>query len=318
MHKEQDWTMPPKHPDCRCPMRRSGLLNTVVFLFTLCALSGAEVAAAAKLTVYVVNYPLKYFAERIAGGQATVVLPAPAGEDPAFWRPGVDEVLAYQQSDLILLNGANYAKWLQWTSLPRRNLVDTSLAFRDELVAEQDGVTHSHGPEGARAHGNSAITTWLDPRLAIQQAQAILDALTRRRPEDRASFEHNFAALKKDLLALDADIESLVAARTARPLLSSHPVYQYFARRYGLNIRSVHWEPDEAPGREQWAELATALRTHPAKWMIWEGAPLPETLARLKAMGIRSLVFDPAGNHPEEGDFLSVMRRNVENLHLAF
>ena len=36
------------------------------------------------LNIYTVNYPLAYFAERIAGDQAKVVFPAPPGVDPAF------------------------------------------------------------------------------------------------------------------------------------------------------------------------------------------------------------------------------------------
>ncbi|NJN46252.1 MAG: hypothetical protein HC808_06995 [Candidatus Competibacteraceae bacterium] len=48
-------------------------------------LAWLSVAAVAEpLSVYTVNYPLAYFAERIAGEQAEVVFPAPAGRDPAF------------------------------------------------------------------------------------------------------------------------------------------------------------------------------------------------------------------------------------------
>jgi hypothetical protein len=31
-------------------------------------------------------------------------------------------------------------------------------------------------------------------------------------------------------------------------------------------------------------------------------------------MGLESVVFSPAGNKPEEGDFLSVMKDNLEKL----
>jgi zinc transport system substrate-binding protein len=80
----------------------------------------------------------------------------------------------------------------------------------------------------------------------------------------------------------------------------------------------LHWEPDEVPTGEQIVGLRNILRDHPAKWMIWEGEPNPASVARLRAMGMNSLVFDPCGNVPEEGDFLSVMRQNVQNLRKAF
>jgi len=35
-------------------------------------------------------------------------------------------------------------------------------------------------------------------------------------------------------------------------------------------------------------------------------------------MGVESLVFAPCANAPEAGDFLDVMRQNIENLKKAF
>jgi zinc transport system substrate-binding protein len=274
--------------------------------------------SAGELTVHVVNYPLKYFAERIAGDHAKVVFPAPPDEDPAFWRPDVEAITAYQQADLILLNGAAYAKWVDKVTLPRSRMVDTSAKFKDQYITIEGAVTHSHGPEGEHAHEGVAFTTWIDFDLAAKQANAIADALSRKRPDLRKTFKRNSAALKKDLMALDREIKEIVSKDQSKPLVASHPVYDYFARRYGLNMKSVHWEPDEVPSYEQLAELSVILKVHPAKWMIWEGEPIKEPVEKLKSMGIQSLVFDPCGNTPDEGDFLSIMRQNAESLKMAF
>jgi zinc transport system substrate-binding protein len=48
--------------------------------------------------------------------------------------------------------------------------------------------------------------------------------------------------------------------------------------------------------------------------MVWEGEPLAKTVADLEARGISSVVFDPCGNRPEEGDYLSVMAANAAAL----
>jgi len=45
---------------------------------------------------------------------------------------------------------------------------------------------------------------------------------------------------------------------------------------------------------------------------------MKESAERLKAIGINSLVFDPCGNIPDQGDFMSVIRRNGKNLESAF
>jgi zinc transport system substrate-binding protein len=62
----------------------------------------------------------------------------------------------------------------------------------------------------------------------------------RKRPELRDTFQNSFKALAGDLKALDQDIQAIVSQKPSTPLIVSHPVYDYFARRYGLNIVSVH------------------------------------------------------------------------------
>ncbi len=296
-------------------MRREWL----IFAIIPCVIVTSSLSASAdRLSVYVVNYPLKYFAVRIAGEHATVILPVPAGKDPAFWMPDAKTIADYQRADLILLNGANYAKWINKVALPQFRLVDTSANFKDRYIKMSNVMTHTHGPTGEHAHAGIAFTTWLDFDLADQQAKAIASALGHKRPALSDTFESNYASLEKDLAKLDGEIMQIVAKNPDLPLLASHPVYDYLSRRYGLNIKSVHWEPDQVPSRNQWGELQVVLKGHPAKWMIWEAEPLPATVEMLKSNGIRSVVFNPSANAPNQGDFLSVMRQNVENLRAVF
>ncbi|MEM9480493.1 MAG: zinc ABC transporter substrate-binding protein, partial [Verrucomicrobiota bacterium] len=81
-------------------------------------------------SVAAVNYPLAYFAERLAGDFATIIFDCPDDEDPAFWKPTDDEVARMQSADVILLNGADYAKWAATASLPKAKTVDTSIVFK--------------------------------------------------------------------------------------------------------------------------------------------------------------------------------------------
>ena len=271
-----------------------------------------------RLSVYVVNYPLKYFAERVGGDNVEVAFPAPADVDPALWMPDAETVVAYQKADLIVLNGANYAKWVGRVSLPPAKLADTSKGFKDQYVSIQGGVIHAHGPGGEHSHAGTAFTTWLDPKLAVEQARTITQAFVRLRPDQRPVFQDGFAALERDLLHLDKKMSNVVSTNPEQPLLASHPVYQYLTRRYSLNLESVHWEPDQVPNDAMWKELTKILATHPAKWMIWEGPPLPQTVQKLKDLGVESIVFSPCSNVPPKGDYLSVMQQNVKNLALAF
>jgi len=269
-------------------------------------------------TVYAVNYPLAYFAERIAGNTVEVVFPAPEDVDPAMWVPDVDTVARFQRADLVLLNGAGYAAWIQRVTLSQSRLVDTSAAFADRLIPIENDATHSHGPAGDHSHEGKAFTTWLDPELAIEHARAVFGVLLRLHPENEGEYRERLAVLERDLRDLDRELKDVSARIGDRRLLFSHPVYQYFERRYSLNGQSLHWEPGEMPDEVLWRELSGILSAHPANWMVWEGMPHPEAVSRLEGLGIRSVVFQPAGNRTESGDYMSVMQENLRALQQAF
>jgi zinc transport system substrate-binding protein len=278
------------------------------------AASTSAALDATRLTVYTVNYPLAYFAQRIAGEHAEVVFPPSLAQgDPAYAQPDAETIAAFQGADLILRNGAGYAGWAELVTLPESKVVDTSTAFTDRLITVAGAMTHSHGPEGEHSHDETAFTTWLDLELAIEQASAIATALSAARPEAAAAFDANLAALRADLQELDESLAAAGARLGGTPLLASHPVYQYFARRYGLELESVHFEPDAVPDEEAWRELETLLSEHAATTMIWEAQPIPEIVDRLALMGIDVLVFAPCATPPAaEEDFLSVMRGNAQ------
>jgi ABC-type Zn uptake system ZnuABC Zn-binding protein ZnuA len=115
----------------------------LLLVLAICFLSGCGQESAAPRApgasslpqVYTVNYPLAWAAQQLAGDQAEVHFPAPAGVDPAFWEPDLATIAAYQGADLILLNGAGYAKWIAEISLPRNRLLDTSGKLQDQLIA---------------------------------------------------------------------------------------------------------------------------------------------------------------------------------------
>ena len=217
------------------------------------------------LSVYTVNYPLQYFAERIGGEHVDASFPAPPDGDPAYWNPDPDAVAAYQQADVILLNGASYAKWVATVTLPTSKLVDTSEGFRERYIIIEGAVVHSHGPEGEHSHGETAVTGGADVLV-----------------------------------------------------VGSHPVYQYLARRYGLAIPSVHFEPDTYPEADGWQDLENLLEDYAATWMLWEGEPIAQTADRLREMDLESVVFNPCANRPESGDYLSVMEANAAGIESIF
>ena len=300
--------------------------NWILVIIALLALNACNqqkaskpnTAQTGKIRVVVVNYPLKYFTERIGGDLTEVLYPIQGDVDPAYWVPDEEAIAILQGVDVIFLNGAGYAQWLNKVSLPGSKLANTSEIFQDRFIEIKGQTTHTHGPEGKHAHGSIAFTTWLNPLLAIEQAYAVKETLSGILPQKKELFTERYLALKEDLQTLDREIESVISMQADGALLYSHPVYQYFDKRYSLDGKSLHWEPDQFPDTDMWNSLEDMLNTYAVKWMIWEGIPMTETVERLKEYGIESIVFTPCGNTPASGDYLSLMKQNILNLQGAF
>jgi len=295
-------------------MNRLSFFILAFFLLVSCKpATDAPVPPAGKPLVCVVNYPLAYFAERIGGDLIAVHFPKIDG-DPAFWKPSRVDIRKFQQADVILLNGATYAKWRGTATLPDSKTVDTSAGFLYLLLKVKVDVAHQHGKAGGHSHSGTAFTTWLDLGHAVQQAAAVRDALVRRLPKSKKTLEGNFTALQNELSELGAELTRAAYPLAETPLAGSHPVYQYLASRYGLKIKSVHWEPEMMPDAAGWEELAGLRKKHPARIMLWEEEPAKAIAAKLKEQGVTSVVFAPCGNRPAAGDWLTVMRANISRL----
>jgi zinc transport system substrate-binding protein len=282
-------------------------------VFLLVILLAGPVGAVEPLTVYTVNYPLQYFAERIGGDRVRAVYPGPSDRDPALWSPSREILRQYRSADLVILNGAGYAKWVEGSSLPHSRVVDSSAVFREDyLQAEASPMS------GQNSHDSVAVTTWLDLYQAVQQAEAIMQALADRRPQHKTEFEENFQTLRDELMRLDLALQKLSAEDPVEPLFVAQTVYQYMARRYRIHLQGFDWAPAVMPSEEQWQRLVYAQGSFPARWMIWEAAPNEEIRARLKASNVQVIVFNTCATASAQGDFVDCMRDNVAALERAF
>ncbi len=279
---------------------------------TACLAAGAA-AAQEKPVVAAVNYPLAWMAERLGGGSVEVLYPVPEGRDPSFWRPGLSDIAAIQQADVIALNGAGFAAWIARTSLPRSRVVDTSAAFADAYIATES-ITHSHGADGAHSHTGTASYTWLDFAQAARQAEALSAAMQRRLPDLRDPVAEALQTLVSDLETLDAEARTALAGLQGTTILATHPRYQYFARAYGLDIAALDWEAGATPDEAQWQDLERKAQDTGASLLIWEAAPPQEALDRAGSLNLRSVVVAPLAGRPASGDFLSVMRSQIAAL----
>ena len=184
------------------------------------ATAATPVDAAEPLTVFTVNYPLAYFAERIGGDHVAVTFPSPAEGDPAFWNPDGDTIARYQAADLVLLNGAGYAKWAARASLRVSRTVDTSRGFEQAWIELEDVTAHTHGPEGEHSHSGLRLHDVARSRSRQSCKRSAIQAASGQEPGPRRcrTWKPGWQTLVADLEALDADLSADHRARSVRRL----------------------------------------------------------------------------------------------------
>jgi zinc transport system substrate-binding protein len=292
---------------------------TIFFISLLLVSCGSDKKAqenseSEKLVVAAVNYPLYSFAQGIGGEFIQLEFPIPADIDPAYWAPDDEALSVYQLADIILANGADYAKWMKNVSLATSRIHNTTRTSEEKYIKLKETSTHSHGLDGEHEHTGYAFTTWLDFEMAIAQAEAVKDILLSKLPENKNELIENYTALESDLISLHESMKSVSNLLGNQTVIGSHPVYQYLAQAYGLNIQSVHFEPDVMPSEKQWIEFDHLLEHFLSSIMLWEDEPVSEIKEKLQKKGIQVVVFNPCGNMPEQGNFIETMNENIKTL----
>ncbi len=273
--------------------------------------------------VYTTFYPTTYFARRIGGDCVEVVCPLPAQADPIVWRPPPATIEAYQQADLIVINGAGFEKWVETVILPPSRVVDTAEPLAEQLLKYEGAITHSHGPAGQHSHEGVDGHTWLDPIHAKVQADEIRKALALLLPEHAEKFQADYRKLAADLDTLDQSLTELSDILKDQHLLASHPAYNYLAKRYGWELTSLDLDPAAMPDDETLAEIRGTLESKPAGVILWESPPQRQIAERLKdEFGLVSVTFSPCESLDRAAiaggeDYLTVMNENIANLRDA-
>lgn len=278
-------------------------------------------AAALDDAVLTTFYPTHYFAQRIAGGLVPVRCPLPESEDPIFWQPDAEAMALYQNARLVITNGAEFEKWVAGAALPRARTIES--LSEDDLDATggpitMESTTHSHGPGGEHTHEGLDGHTWVSPDIAIVQARNIAEAMQAAWPDDAEAFDNNLATLIEDLEMLRTSLEDLTPSVQDYRLLASHPAYNYLIRDMGWSVTNLDLDPESEDMDAIVAGVRDVIEGDKPVILLWEGQPTDAIRAALAdELGVTSILFSPAEGTPKSGDYMDVMRANLDRLREA-
>jgi ABC-type Zn uptake system ZnuABC Zn-binding protein ZnuA len=307
---------------CLVP-RRSRLL---VALAPFVALGLAATARAEPVPVVATLPVLADFVRAIGGEHVRVKSLITGLESEHTYTPKPSDIQAVREAAVLVKVGLGLEVWVNGliknAENPRLIVVDTSRGIPLMRGEDQHGHAADRGDlpnaEDHRAGGNPHV--WLDPENAQAMIRQITDGLVRADPARRKVYLANQAAYLKRLDDLQRAIIELFKNVPNRKIVTHHPAWPYFARRFHLQIRGdIFTQIGSEPSAKRVAGLVRTIKKEGIRVIVSEpqlSPKIPEAIAQ--ETGATVVVLTPLpGALPGTDEYLSMMRYNAATLAAA-
>lgn len=296
-----------------------------------CVKTQRDAVHGSNMKIYASFYPLYDFAVKIGGEKVDVINMIPTGAEPHGWEPTPQVVAGLLEADLFIFNGLGLEPWVEKVA----DTLESGNVLIVKTTAQIDplkGYLH-HQQNGEDAHDdhhhaeNGDVPdphVWLDPLLALRQAEQVLHALVEKDPDNESYYRENFYRFEEQIQQLDAAYrESLKSVRRLE-FVVTHLSFGYLAHRYGLTQYCISGiSPHTEPSPSQMKEMVDFIRQHKVPYIFQEpltSSRFAEALSTETGVGI--LTINPlAGLTSEEmeagEDYFSIMYHNLRQLEIA-
>ena len=169
-------------------------------------------------------------AREIGGDAVEVTSIVPIGGDPHIHEPTPADAILVSGADLILRNGLTFEGWLN-------ELIENS-GSNAEVVTITEGIQPIESLDYENATDPHA---WMDASLGLIYLRNIKNALVRLDPANRAMYETNYEVYRRQIRDLDDYIRQAIQRipPESRVIVTSHDAFQYYGRRYGMQLEAV-------------------------------------------------------------------------------
>lgn len=293
-------------------------LNRVVFVLILVSLlltacgGTSPSASSGGLKVLASTTFLADIAQNVAGDRLQVESLLPFGADAHSYQPIPQDVAKITDSDLLIVNGAEYEHFLE-------DIIDS--AGGEKMVVDASaGLSVRIDPSSE--HGVDPHL-WLDPNNVITYVENIRAGLAELDPDGADVFRTNADAYIEQLKALDNWIAEQAGSISAerRLLVTNHDSLGYFSERYGFTVIGTVVEGTSslaAPSAQQMSTLIDQIRASGAPAVFLDAAESP-TLANQIASDadvivVTDLYFGSLTDGPPAGTYIDMMKYDVTKI----
>lgn len=214
-------------------------------------------------------------ASAIGGNLIESTTIVPIGGDPHIYEPTPGDVRLLLKADLILQNGLTFEGWI-------RDLIQNSGS-----KAPVHTLTEGIEPVRSELHQNAVDPhAWMDPVNGKTYARNIRNALLQLLPEYQDAINLQYEQYIRQLDSLDHYVRQQIGKidTSKRILITSHDAFQYYGRRYGLQLESVLGTSTDADVRtSDLIRLNQVIRQHNVPAVFIESTINPKLLYQVAA-----------------------------------
>lgn len=301
----------------------------VVFGLLVSSCSSASDTSQANLKLVGNFYPVTWLVEQIAGDSAEVTSLTPSGVEPHDLQLDAKSIALIQDADMVFYLGSEFQPDVEKAVARLENAskaIDLLNSRGVTLLNVQKEDDHDHGhdhgdeeEEVEHKHplaGGKDPHVWLDPANMILMARVISNELAKIAPNYKELFNSNLSAVEKELTSLDKDISSNLKNCKIKTVVTSHAAFLYFTEKYGFKQLAIAGiSPEDEPDAKRLAGIADSAKDAKVSTVYFEEVLSPDlakTVAR--EVGAKLSFLSALEFEPESGDYISLMRTNLENL----
>lgn len=178
--------------------------------------------------------------QQIGGDYVSVTGLMGPGVDPHLYRPTARNVQTLQNADIIFRGGLNLEG--------KMGEIFDRLSERIPVIAMSEDIPESELLDFPAYPGHFDPHIWFDVSLWSMGVSTIADALAELDPEHAEDYAANAAAYLQQLVALDAYVAETIQTipEEQRVMITAHDAFQYFGRRYDIEVTGLQGISTEA------------------------------------------------------------------------
>ena len=257
-----------------------------------------------KVNIMVSVYPLKEFADKIAGDKAEVICMVPDNMEPHDYEPKTKDFEALIKSDAFIYNGLGLETWVDQV---KSVIGDKEL----RIVDSSEGVEVRKEGEVIDPH------SWLSLKEAEKQAENIKDTLVEIDEDNKAYYEENYDAFVGELESLYNEYKEKFDNLSTKDFVTGHAAFGYLCRDFGLQQKSIeNLFAEGEPTPKQLEQLVTFCKENNIKTVFSESLASPkvsETLA--KEVGAEVVPILTLESNEDDKSYVEAMRYNLEEIY---